>query len=402
MTSSSSSYAARLPLWVLAGAFLGVATGIFFGDGAAVLHPIGTTYVKLMEIVVFPYIICSLLHGLGHLSPDMAWRLFRCSWLVYLVMWGGTFLIIFLLSLAIPPVLPPSFIDAAAPQTSFGLLQHLIPSNPFFALARNYVPAIVVFSIIYGIAIQRIDNKEAFLSTLDLIRKASVEIWRWIVLLAPLGVFALFANTAGTLQPTALADLSRYLITTIAGTLVLAFWVLPSLVAAFCPAATRDVLRDLQNAFVIAVVTSLSVAALPFIQQAAEKLAERQGIDDKDRGEIIKTTLAVSYPLAQLGNFFIWLFVLFGAYYYRVSISDTDTIALPFVSLLSGIGSPSSSIDAVEFLTSWLGFPPEATNLYVGMMTITRYGQVVASVMGFAFITFFVTLIYYGKPLLSG
>lgn len=53
-------------------------------------------------------------------------------------------------------------------------------------------------------------------------------------------------------------------------------------------------------------------------------------IRDPDTGEIIKTTLAVSYPLAQLGNFFIWLFVLFGAFYFRVPIDANDRLVLPF------------------------------------------------------------------------
>jgi ABC-type amino acid transport substrate-binding protein len=41
--------------------------------------------------------------------------------------------------------------------------------------------------------------------------------------------------------------------------------------------------------------------------------------------------------------------------------------------------------------------PNETTELYVEMMSITRYGQVLASVMGFAFISILVTLSYYGK-----
>ena len=65
MASGESRYAARLPLWVLIGAGLGILVGVFFGDDATILRPIGTTYVKLMQVVVFPYIICSLLHGLG-------------------------------------------------------------------------------------------------------------------------------------------------------------------------------------------------------------------------------------------------------------------------------------------------------------------------------------------------
>jgi hypothetical protein len=120
-------------------------------------------------------------------------------------------------------------------------------------------------------------------------------------------------------------------------------------------------------------------------------------IKDENAPEIVKTTLAISYPLAQLGNFFIWLFVLFGAFYFRVPIDTGNQITLPLVSLLSGFGSPSSSIDAVAFLSGWLGLPDEATELYVGMTAITRYPQVIASVMGFAFVSFLVTLNYYGR-----
>ena len=397
MPSVASNYAARLPLWVLVGAGLGILAGVLLGDDAAKLQPIGTTYVKLMEVVVFPYIICSLLHGLGRLSPETAWRLFRCSWIIYLAVWGVTFLLMFLISLAIPPVPPPSFIDARVSGGGLDLLELLIPANPFLDLVRNHLPAIVIFSIIYGVAIQRIKDKETFLSILELIRTASVTIWGWVVLLAPLGVFALFADTAGTLAPEALADLSIYLIAMVFGTVVLAFWILPSVMAALCPMTTREIISDLRSALVIAAVTSLSVAALPYIQQAAEKLANEAGIEDANRGEIVKTSLAVSYPLAQLGNFFIWLFILFAAFYFRLPIPAEKQLALPLVTLLSGFGSPSSSVDAVAFLSGWLAFPDEATNLYVGMMTITRYGQVMASVMGFAFVTFLVTMSYYGK-----
>ena len=69
-------------------------------------------------------------------------------------------------------------------------------------------------------------------------------------------------DTAGTLEAEALADLSLYLLAMLFGTLILAFWILPSLISALCPMSTREVLRDLQGALVIAVVTSLSVAGV--------------------------------------------------------------------------------------------------------------------------------------------
>jgi Na+/H+-dicarboxylate symporter len=404
VTSIFSNYTVRLPYWVLGGALLGVLAGVFFGDHCALLKPFGTAYVDLMEVVVFPYIICSLLHGLGRLPPATAWLLFRRSWLVFAGVWGITFLVIFLMSLSIPSVTGPSVIDATLPPQGPDLVSLLIPANPFFDLARNYVPAVVVFAILYGVAIQRLKSKETFLSVLAVVRDASLTIWRGVVLLAPIGVFALFANIAGTVRPDDIVDLSLYLFITLAGTLILAFWILPSVIAAFSPLSTREVLAELQSGIVIALITSLSVAALPFIQQAAEKLADRLRIEDEERGEIIGTTLAISYPFGQLGNFFIWLFVLFCAYYYRVPIGEegAEEYVLPFVSLLSGIGSPTSSVNSVAFLSDWLLLPEAATGLYVSMMTITRYGQVLASVAGFAFITFLTMLNYYGKLRLNG
>lgn len=43
--------------WIVIGAVLGVGAGLFLGDEAAVLEPVGTGYVMLLEAMVYPYII---------------------------------------------------------------------------------------------------------------------------------------------------------------------------------------------------------------------------------------------------------------------------------------------------------------------------------------------------------
>jgi hypothetical protein len=60
--------AANLPIWVLAGAFLGVLVGLFFGERAAVPQPVGVAaYSMMLESVIYPYILSSLIGGLGGL-----------------------------------------------------------------------------------------------------------------------------------------------------------------------------------------------------------------------------------------------------------------------------------------------------------------------------------------------
>jgi ABC-type amino acid transport substrate-binding protein len=170
------------------------------------------------------------------------------------------------------------------------------------------------------------------------------------------------------------------------------------LLTVFVPLRHSEILSALRDAFFIAIVTSLSVASLPLIQSAAESFARKHtSAPENERSEIVQTTLSVSYPLAQIGNFFILIFLFYATYYYSVHLEPSHLLAMPFVTLLSGIGSPTSSIGAVQFMSGWLDIPPEATGLYVETMAVTRYAQVVASVSAFAFITIFVTFAFYGK-----
>ncbi len=387
-----------LPGWIFVGATLGVLTGIFIGERAAVFKPVGTAYVMLLEAVVYPYVICSLLHGLGRLEPGMAIRLFKRSWPFYLLAWGLTLSSAYLFSLALPSAPAPYFIDGVqAGQSAPSLLELILPSNIFLDLTRNNVPAVVVLSILFGVALQKSTNKEGLMNILDLIRKAGVRIWGWVVYLAPFAVFAMFAETAGTIRPAALENMLLYLGLFLAGTFLLAFWALPGLIAALAPVSYREVLHDLRGAFILSMMTTLSVVALPFIQEAASKLARASGVEEESSSEIIGASLAVNYPLGQLGNFFVYFFMLFAAETFGASLGVFQSAALPFMTLLSCVGSPTSTVNAVDFLGSWLGFHGDALPLYIETMVVTRYGQVALSVAGFAFLTILMTQSYFGE-----
>src|SRR5215813_4559013 len=388
----------NLASWVLVGGAAGILAGIVFGDDCAILNPIGFAYVGLLQAAVYPYLICSLLHGLGSLEPAKAWRLFKCGWIFYMVAWVVTFATLFALAQAIPEVNPAIITErAGAPHSVSSLLGLLIPTDLFTALTQNYVPAVVIFCIFYGVAMQTLKDKQALLSMLETIRLASLRFWNWIVRLAPIGVFALFAVTAGTTALRDLVNLSLYLALFLLGALVLAFWMLPAIVSALAPIGARELLREIRAGLTIAAVTTLSVAALPFITEATRRLADRCGLNEAERDDVIRTNLSVAYPLGQIGNFFVYFFLLFSAYYYKAPIEGTHQALLPLMTLLSGFGSPTSAVNAVSFLQQWLSLPSATSGLYVELQTITRYGQVLVSVTAFAFLSVLVTLSYYGK-----
>ena len=222
-----------LPTWVLIGAILGIAVGVLFGNYTAVLEPVGTLYVMLLESVVFPYIICSLIQGLGSLEPATAIRLFRRSWMFFVLAWAITFGAIFIVAQAVPTVVAPAIIDPSKSRDLAGsLMAILVPANLFADLTKNYVPAVVTFAILFGVATQYVKDKQPFLSILELVRAASLKIWNWVVQLAPFAVFALFAVTAGTTAIENLPGLITYLALFLVTTFLLAFWVLPAVISA--------------------------------------------------------------------------------------------------------------------------------------------------------------------------
>jgi Na+/H+-dicarboxylate symporter/ABC-type amino acid transport substrate-binding protein len=387
--------AITLPQQVVLGATLGIAAGIIFGERTAVLQPIGNAYGAMLQIAVFPYILCSLMHGLGSLSPAVARRMLRAGWLPFLFLWVLTFASIWLLAHAIPPARSPAFLSTATESQTIPLTQLLIPSNPFSALRDNYVPAVVVFAIIYGIALQKIAQKNTLLEILSAVKVASVTIWRWVIILAPLGVFALLATTAGTVRPDRLTGLLVYVGLYLAGAAILGLIVIPMLLSAIVPLGYGEILRGLRPAMVIAIGTTLSVAALPLVQHEAESILDRVGAPkSEERDSLVQTALSLSYVFAQLGNYFVYLLIFYSSYVADLSFTLAEKITLPLMTLLSCLGSPSATYDSVDFLSNWLHLPPSVFTLYVETSAITRFGQVLVSVAGFAFITLVIPLVY--------
>src|ERR1700722_869451 len=396
--SPAKSAGITLPQWILIGAVLGIAAGVLFGERTAVLQPIGDAYGAMLQIAVYPYLLCSLMYGLGRLTPVTARRLLAAGWLPFLFLWVLTLSSIWLLAHAIPPSPPPLSLTASTSHGSLQLMQLLIPSNPFAALRNNYVPAVVIFAIIYGVAFQGVAQKQTLLEIFDAVKTASVKIWGWIVRLAPLGVFALLAATSGTVRSDRLAGMVLYVVIYLLGTGILGLAVVPFLVSALVPESYLNIVRRLRPAMLLAVVTTLSVAALPFVQRAAESALEDAGCgDSEERRNVVQTSLSLSYVFAQLGNYFVYLLILYSSYVSVVPLKLAEKVLLPLMTLLSCLGSPSATFDSVVFLSNWLHLPASVLDLYVETSAVTRFGQVLVSVSGFFFITLVVPLIYFKK-----
>ena len=153
---------------ILIGLGLGLFTGLFFGEPAIVLQPVADIYIRLMQMPVLPYLITSLMIALGQLEVAEAKQLARRGGALLLVIWVTASIVIAVLPLAFPPYDSASFYSDSLiqPMTPFSLIDLYFPSNAFDSLARNVVPAVVLFSCLMGIGLIGLKDKEALLGPL--------------------------------------------------------------------------------------------------------------------------------------------------------------------------------------------------------------------------------------------
>lgn len=374
---------------------LGIIAGIFFGEKCSILRPIGEIYSSFLQVVVFPFIISVLISGLGKLAPQVTYNLLKRGWKLYLTLLAVSFALIGLLTLAIPQTV--SLQGAVAKHPAGDLVPLLFSSNIFNALSQNHLPAVIIFCTILGLVMQRMKQTRELFHVLDTISHACLELWRVMIWFAPYAVFIFIADTAGTIKLNQLAGAGIYLFLFYLGTFMLAFWIFPVLICSFLPISYKELMLKMREPLIIAATTTHAVLALPYIHNIVIDFLRHHGkMKERERIEPISdTNMVVSYSFAHAGNFFIYLFMVFAALYFNNPISTSQKIWLPFLSFFSSIGPQSATISAVTFLSEWMHLPKEATNLYISLLPLLTYNEVIVSVMAIAFFTLVITWAYF-------
>jgi len=146
---------------ILIGLTLGTAAGLFLGERAGLFRYGVDGFIRLLQMTVLPYVTVSLVAGIGSLNAAKVKMLFMRVGALTLVLWALALGVVFLMPLAFPRVQNASFFSTTLieERPPFDFLSLYIPSNPFYSLANNIVPAVVLFSSFLGVALMGIERK---------------------------------------------------------------------------------------------------------------------------------------------------------------------------------------------------------------------------------------------------
>jgi Na+/H+-dicarboxylate symporter/ABC-type amino acid transport substrate-binding protein len=301
---------------IISGLVLGMLTGLFFGEEAAGLQFVADVWIGLMQMTILPYVIVSLIVGLGQLDSALARQLALRGGLLMLLFWGIALLVVTAMPMAFPVFENAAFFSAQAKEIAapFNPIDLYIPSNPFRSMANTIIPAVVIFSSAVGVALIGMPRKGTLLESLATFLEALGRVTRFVVGLTPIGVFAIVAVAAGTMTWDEIARLQVYFVVYIVASLYLALWVLPVLISTLTPFRYRDVFRYSKEALLTAFFTQSVFIILPMLIEASKKLYHDYQLNSDDTDSLSEVIVPVTFNFPNTGKLLSLLFVPFAAW----------------------------------------------------------------------------------------
>ncbi len=367
---------------VITSLVLGIAAGIFFGEPMGKLEIVGDIYIKLLQMTVIPYILVSLIGGIGRLDSRMAKLLGLRGGALILTLWGITVLTTLCLPLAYPDWKSSSFFSAPMTEARkhINILDMYIPANPFYALANTIVPAVVIFSIFLGSALISVKNKDYLILDMQSLSDALMKMASMVANTAPIGIFALSAAAAGTLQVHALMRLQVYLYVYIAAWLIIAFYTLPMLVARATPFTYQEVIKEARLPMITAFATGTVLVVLPMIAEKTKKLLEKNRMDNDASLSAIDALVPTTYSFPSVGTVLGLGFVLFAAWFAGSPLGISHYPEFCIMGIFSAFGSLAV---AIPFLLDYFRLPADLFQLYVlGSVFTLRFVTAIAAMHG--------------------
>lgn len=382
-----------LTLQMAIATFFGILCGLFFGDLCTVFSPYGTAYVMLLKVTAIPYLIGAIIHGVGQLGISQAKLILKRGLIFISLVWFINIVTIY----AITALFPQSnaqqiggYVSSDIPQLNFAEL--LIPDNIFYDLSNNIVPAIVIFSVLIGIALMHLKEKQFIMTSMQNLVEALTRITSWIARITPFGTFMIIANQVGTIQLSTVKQVSTYVILYIIGTSLLIFWIFPRLTQMFTSIPSYQWIQQAFPILLLAYTTNIVIVCLPYIIELLKKEIQRIDPYNEKAQNQIQGTVSVVFNLP-LGSLFITVFVFFISIFYTVPLGISSQVKLFVTTFLTSLGAVGlgSWINSLNFILDSLGLPLESVNLYLTTLPFTSGFQSMISVIEITFLSLLIT-----------
>jgi proton glutamate symport protein len=329
-----------LTTWILVSMIVGVEIGLNFPVFAQNLQVLSKIFLRLIKTIIAPILFATLVVGIaGHSNLKQVGRMGWKS-IVYFEIVTTLALIIGLVAINLTKagtgiVLPEGFsqeLPEAKPQSWQEVVLHVFPENIVKSVYHGDVLPIVVFSVVFGIALALLpeSRKKPMLDFAESLAETMFKFTNIIMHFAPFGVGAAIAVTVGHLGIDILTSLFKLLFTLYGALIVFLFGVLMP-VALLVKVPIRKFLKAISEPVSIAFATTSSESALPKAMENMEKL----GVPRK----IVSFVLPTGYTFNLDGStLYLALAAIFVAQAAGIELSVGEQVLIVFTLMLTSKG----------------------------------------------------------------
>jgi Na+/H+-dicarboxylate symporter len=352
---------------------------------ADAIAPLGALWVNAIRMTVIPLVVSVMVTGVASAADVKAiGRLGGRTLLVFGAMLASLAVVTVPLTRAVfawlgargasAPPLPAGATDAARllaadpKQTLPGWLLSLVPANPIAAAANGAILPVVLFTLLFALAAARSapTTRATIVGFFQALSEVMMTIVRWVILAAPVGVFALMLPLLAHAGASLAGAIGFYIVAYSLLSLLGILLVYPA-VAVLGGVPMRRFGRAALPAQIIGFTSSSSVASLPALVECAER---GLGLPKRISGFVLPLAVSTFHFAAPVtwtaGAVFIGWF-----YGIPVGARGLSIVALASVFLTAaGPGVPRGGFIMLAPLFSGLGLPIEGIGILIALDVI--------------------------------
>ncbi|MCO4320231.1 dicarboxylate/amino acid:cation symporter [Aliidiomarina quisquiliarum] len=358
-----------------------------------VFRLMGDMFIASLMMLVVPLVFFSLVVGTSSLSdPAMLGRLGGKAIFLYLLTTAVAISIALIVAVKVQPgmgmnlELPPADAFTVKDAPPFiDVLLNMVPRNPVEAMAEGNMLQIIVFALLFGVAIavsgepgQRL--KVVFEDVNDVIMKLVV----MLMYVAPYGVFALMARVFADLGLDMVLSLGKYFGTVFFVLIFHGFVIYPLMLSAMSRLNPRHFLRKMMNVQTFAFSISSSNATIPVNLKNAE---QRLGVDNS----VASFTIPLGATINMDGTAIMQgVATVFIAQIYGIDLTMTQYLMVIATATLASIGTagvPGVGLIMLAMVFQQVGLPVEGIALIIGVDRLLDMTRTAVNVTGDAMVT---------------
>ncbi len=377
-----------MKLWVkiAIGLVSGTVLGVILGDKVSFLKPFGDLFLNAIKMLIVPLVFSSLVVGVTSLKdPGKLGRVGFKAFMAYLV----TTVFAISIGLFFGHVLNPggsmhlSLSDTSMAPTEQSLVEtlvNIIPANPMQAMADGQILQIIMFALLFGVALVLIGDKaQPVTDFFNAIAEAMYKLTDMVMAMAPYGVFALMAWVGGSYGLAILLPLGKVILAVYLACLVHALGVY-SLILLFV--GRLNPLRffyGVKEALSVSFSTSSSAATLPVsLREVQDNLGVSKGV--------ASFVLPLGATINMDGTaIYQGVTALFIAQAFGVDLSFAQMATIVLTATLASIGTagiPGAGLIMLSLILSSVGLPMEGLALVAGVDRVLDMIRTTVNVTG--------------------